>query len=85
MTDENKIIQQLIAMHNSPPPKMGWNEQTTLQDACKIVAELRDTKAELLAALEEVLEDWRLGANPNETKSHERAIKAIAKTKGEQP
>ena len=34
------LVRQLIEMHNNPPDRIGWYEQTTLRDAAEILSEL---------------------------------------------
>lgn len=34
------LVRRLIEMHNNPPDRIGWYEQTTLREAAKILSEL---------------------------------------------
>lgn len=34
------LVRRLIEMHNNPPSKIGWYEQTTLREAVEILSEL---------------------------------------------
>lgn len=35
------LVRRLIEMHNNPPDKIGWMEQTTLREAVKMIASLQ--------------------------------------------
>lgn len=41
------LVSRLIEMHNNPPSKIGWVEQTTLRDACEMLAQMRRLLNEL--------------------------------------
>ena len=34
------LVGRLIEMHNNPPDKIGWYEQTTLREAAEVLSEL---------------------------------------------
>lgn len=34
------LVRRLIEMHNNPPSKIGWYEQTTLREAAEVLSEL---------------------------------------------
>lgn len=36
-----RVVSALCKMHNNPPKKFGWMEQTTLHDACELLTEMR--------------------------------------------
>lgn len=35
------IVGRLIAMHNNPPSKIGWVEQTIIRDTCETIEKMR--------------------------------------------
>ncbi len=36
-----RIVAELVVMHNNPPKRLGWMEQSTLASACHLLVDLK--------------------------------------------